>query len=289
MAKFIILGSAGGFAVLDRYCTSIIGLVGNDSYLFDCGEPAAASIFRKGIDPFSIRSIFVSHMHTDHVSGLASVIASRSLAGRPKGKMFKPWSITRYDDWFRKDLWFPSEIIDENIPHPLFVHLPEEGIGAIRNYLDAVYLAPEVLPFEVDLMPMKVGRVYQDEQVTVTAVENGHLKVNKNYQMLPKTYPDIRLQSYSFLIEAEGKGLLYSGDIDHIEELNQLADRANVVILEMAHHDIEQIKPYFDRYDFDQLVLTHIHPGLEGHLKELVAVWNEPRIQIACDGFEIEL
>lgn len=289
MAKVIIMGSGSGFSVSSRFCTSIALLVDNDCYLFDCGEPAGSLLFRNGIDPLSLKSIFVSHLHPDHISGLASVLFAMYLPGRSKEKKFKPWSITRYDDWYREDLWFPEQVIEEDQRRSLDLYLPEEGIKAIESYLRAVYLAPEVLPFDISLVKVNLGEFFQDGKVTVKAVENDHLRASDRYQPLIEKYPFIKFQSYSFSFRVGGQQVVFSGDIDHLEELDPLMENANLAILEVAHYDPELIKPYIDRYSLDRVILTHIHPGLEERIKELQVYWGDPRIKIAKDGFEIDV
>ena len=82
MAEIVILGSGCGFATKERFNTSIALLVGKNTYILDCGEPCAALLFRNGIDPLSVRSIFISHMHGDHFFGLFGILSSFNLMGR---------------------------------------------------------------------------------------------------------------------------------------------------------------------------------------------------------------
>ena len=99
-----------------------------------------------------------------------------------------------------------------------------------------------------------------------------------------KNHPEKELQSYSFMVEVNGKRLIYSGDIDHITELTPFMEDANVLMVEVAHYDPEGIKEFIDSYTLEQVILYHIHPGLETHIAQLAQKWNDPRISIAVDG-----
>ncbi len=289
MAEIVILGSGSGFPTQDRFCTSISLLVNSSCYLLDCGEPASALMFRNGIDPLSTRAVFISHLHPDHVGGLAGLLFSLYLPGRSSSKKFKKWSVTRYDDWYRNAIWFPEQVVEEDKPIKLDLFIPSEGLEGIKKYIDTVYLSPELMPYDLNVAPVESGIFYKDENIKVSASPNLHLKNNFRYEGLRESHPHIKLQSYSFMIEVEGKKLVFSGDIDSLDELTPFMEDVDTVILEIAHYDIEGIKPYFDRYEVNNLVLTHIHPGLESRIFKLVKEWDDPRISIAEDGYSLKI
>lgn len=292
MTELIILGSGSGFATRDRFCTSVGLLHDERLYLFDCGEPCTALLFRAGIDPLALKTLFISHMHPDHVGGLASLLFSMYLPGRT-GRKYKDWSIDRNDRWYRDSFWFPpaparSEHRHDE-PAQVNIIMPQEGIAPIQTYLAAVYLAPELLPFDLDFQPTTEGETYRDDQVSVSAVSNKHLSGNFAHQSLKTHYPLIALESYSYGVDVGGKRFVFSGDIDRLDELTPLMDGVETLVVEVAHFPPETIRPFLDSTDLKQLVLTHIHPGLEARIKTLVHQWNDPRITIATDGLRIPL
>lgn len=294
MAELVILGSGSGFATADRFNTSIALLVEPDLYLFDCGEPVGASLYRAGIDPLALKTLFVSHLHPDHVGGLASLMFSIYLPGRSNKRKFKPWSIHRDDPWYRDGLWFPKSNglqdreASETRPQAT-IQMPSEGIEAIRNYLSAIYLHPSVSPFDLIFEPVIEGPTYDDGVLRVAAVPNAHLSGNFAYQTLPEDNPGQELQSYSFSGEVEGHKFVFSGDIDRLSELEPLLDGASTLIVEVAHYDPEEIFGFVKDRPLKNIILTHIHPGLEERITNLVNHWSDPRIRIARDGMHIPL
>ena len=289
MTEIVILGSGSGFPTLDRFCTSIALLENSSCYMFDCGEPASALMFRNGIDPLSTRAVFISHLHPDHVGGLAGLLFSMYLPGRSSTKKFKEWSITRYDDWYRGAIRFPENVIEEEVESKLDLLVPSEGVEGIKTYFDTVYLSSETMPFTMKISPIQEGQFYSDENIKVLASPNAHMLNNFRYKHIRETQPQIELQSYTFLTEVAGKKVVFSGDIDSLDDLTPFMDGVDAVILEIAHYDIEGIKSYFDQHGVNNLVLTHIHPGLEAKVYQLVEEWADPRISIATDGYSLTL
>ena len=73
-AKFTILGSSSGMASPNRFCTSILLESLETNILFDAGEGCAFSLLRQGVKVKSLNHIFISHMHSDHISGIPLLI-----------------------------------------------------------------------------------------------------------------------------------------------------------------------------------------------------------------------
>jgi ribonuclease BN (tRNA processing enzyme) len=290
LAEIVVLGSGSGPPhTQDRFFTSIILMVNSSCYLLDCGEPASALMFRNGIDSFSTRAVFISHLHPDHIGGLAGLLSSMNFVRRSSSKKFKAWSITRYDDWYRDAIRFPEQVVEEDKDAKLDLFIPSEGVEGIKTYLNTVYLFPELMPFALDVSPVENGLFYTDENIKVSASPNLHMKNNFRYEKLRDTHSKIQMQSYSFMIEVEGKKIVFSGDIDSLEELTPFMDGADILMVEIAHYDPEGIKPFVDRYAPEQVILIHIHPGLEERIAKLVEEWDDPRISIAEDGYSLTI
>jgi ribonuclease BN (tRNA processing enzyme) len=293
VSEVIILGSGSGFASLDRFTTSIALLSNNKVYLFDCGEPCGALLYRAGVDPLATAAIFISHMHPDHAGGLFQLLSTISLPWRNPAHKYRPWSVTRYDPWYVRNVRYPpAPAAAPEGPAPrgnIKLVVPSEAVAPLTAFLPFLYLAPEALPFDLDILPISVPETYNNGAVRVTAVANEHLSSIKTSDVLPSRYPGLRLQSYSFVVEVEGRKLVYSGDINRVEEVAQSARSADVLIIEVAHVAPDDIMRLIKETAVPRIVLTHIHPGLEEWIAEAVRAANDPRVVIAHDGFRFAL
>jgi len=142
MIKARILGSASGIPTKKRFNTSIAISVGKEVYLFDAGEPTSWLLLRNGIDWNKIKAIFISHLHSDHISGIPQLIQSMQLTKR-------------------KTLL------------PLF--LPQGGIKVIKEYLKLLRLDQRFLPFKLKVSPIQKRFIYWDKRVKVSAFPTTHL------------------------------------------------------------------------------------------------------------------
>lgn len=159
------------------------------------------------------------------------------------------------------------------------VFLPEaEGERSLRDFLSVMNGSP----FENERIAFSTyspGRIYCDERLTVTAFPTKHLA----YQNRP---------SYAFLLEAEGKRVLFTGDMSVRLEGRDFPSAAweaenELIVCEMAHFTPEQVLPYLEKCRTKQLAFTHVYP-LEKY--EQIAQLRIP-FPVLCpaDGDEILL
>lgn len=81
--KVTIVGSSDAFGSGGRLQTCFHITWSGGQFLIDCGATSLTGIFRQGIDPNSVSTIFVSHLHGDHFGGLVWwLIHAVHVAGR---------------------------------------------------------------------------------------------------------------------------------------------------------------------------------------------------------------
>jgi ribonuclease BN (tRNA processing enzyme) len=68
--KLTVLGCGDAFGSGGRLQTCYLADAGRTRFLIDCGATVLIGCRRFGIDPNSIPTIFISHLHGDHYSGL---------------------------------------------------------------------------------------------------------------------------------------------------------------------------------------------------------------------------
>ena len=72
--KLTILGSGTFIPELERSCSSYLIQTGKEKIIIDFGRGAIRNLLRLKINLYEIGNIFISHMHTDHSTELASFI-----------------------------------------------------------------------------------------------------------------------------------------------------------------------------------------------------------------------
>lgn len=257
MAKITILGSAAGVPAANRSHSSLVLEVGENLFLLDAGESCSSSLVRYRIDHHRLSTVFISHFHPDHCTGLPMLLQMMFLAERKL---------------------------------PLTVYLPAEAITGMREFLQTVYLFPEKLPYQLELLPIRPNPIYRDSAVWVLGFRNGHLNGYK--ALAEKSYPKNRLECYSFVIKVEGKRVIYSGDIASPQDLSDFLDNPDLLILEATHPEPEEIFQFLVEERVKRTLLTHIPPpleGKEGYLFQLAEKFGVEGVSIAYDGLELGL
>ncbi|MCF7943049.1 MAG: ribonuclease Z [Spirochaetia bacterium] len=92
-----ILGTGGMMPLPGRNLTSVLLRREGDLFLFDCGEATQISLKKLNLRWKKINSIFISHMHADHVTGLPGMLMLSSQVDRDEPlTIYGPGSIKEY-------------------------------------------------------------------------------------------------------------------------------------------------------------------------------------------------
>ena len=163
-----------------------------------------------------------------------------------------------------------------------FYMTEEKPVKAIIDYVEAIQNAPldrERIRFNF----IGEGLVYEDENIKVTSFATDHLRRDNTHR-----------PSFGYVIEAEGKRVIFSGDLSiHLKYDDfpkaALKEKSDLLICEMAHFGVDKVSPYLDRCKAKEVWFNHV--GYFSTFEEIAALDGKFKfpVRIAHDGDEIIL
>ncbi len=192
-------------------------------YFFDAGENCARTAHLMGLDLLSIKNVFISHTHMDHVGGLATL------------------------------LWHIRKLTKVKKTNPRFgdinVFIPNletfDGVWKILKNTEGNFAC------DYAMQPTKVkdGVIFDDGNLKVTAFHNHHLQ---------QTEDVTDWLSFSYRIECEGKSIVYSGDVFNYTDLDVvIGDYADLLIIETGHNGVDKVYEYTKNKNLGRVCFNH--------------------------------
>ena len=217
--KVTFLGTCHGYPEKGRDYTSVAIETGGCVYILDAGADVYGRMMNYGVDVNKLRSIFISHIHADHLFGLVPLV-----------------------DLFTWTRAHKNAVLDYYLPE-------KRGKDAVIDLISSV-----TAPVDENKNRFHVYEsdfIYTDENIRLTAIPTKHLKDWGGYP------------AYAFLVEAEGKKLLFSGDMSQNLKYNDFPEVAkreeiDLFICEMAHFDFEVLRPHFKECKLKRLYMNHV-------------------------------
>ena len=159
------------------------------------------------------------------------------------------------------------------------IYLAENKVAEIYSYMHALHM--EEHPDKVSFHTTEEGLVYDDGTLKVTAIPTDHIPRREGTKPI----------TFAYLLEAEGKRILYSGDLrgdfaDFPKEVE-----ADICVCEATHYPPEKAIPVFLEKGYSRLIFNHVHNPWHGEGEKTLLSIYAPLpypISVAHDGDEFE-
>jgi len=211
----------------DRRHVSFAVELSGGLYWFDAGEGCSHTAHCMGVPLPRVRKVFLTHTHMDHVGGLANLF----------------WNIRKLTHSRKTE---KTDDVDLYIPNLE----TWDGIWKIlKNTEDGFKTSFSIRAHEV-----ADGRLCDTPEIAVTALHNTHLRRTEGEPW----------RSFSYLIEAEGRRIVFSGDVGKPADLEPfLRGGCDVLMMETGHHTVESVCGYLNQNGFSVGRLLFIHNGAD--------------------------
>lgn len=233
--KVTLLGTGTPILNINRFGMSTLMDAGGLKLLFDAGRGAAMRLHQSKVPLREITAIFITHLHSDHLTGLPDIYATAPLIPPGAGRRVP------------LELWGPHGIAEV-----------ARGVELMFSANDHIRLAekelvPEVTKIVTHDIPSDGGAVFQKDGVIVTAflVDHGQAK-----------------PAYGYRIEYGGHAVVLSGDTIYAPNLIKQAKGVDLLVhcVAIGSRRLEQAAPELAQRRYSHLA----NPEMVGRiLKEV--------------------
>ncbi len=152
---------------------------------------------------------------------------------------------------------------------PLVLLPKMEAVPVIEEWLKLNGTTPRHLRYKT----IKAGIIYDDGILKMTAIPNAHTDC-----------------SYSFLMEGEGKRLLFTGDLKRPSaDYPAIQESLDLVVCEAAHFSAEAYVPLFQGKEPGQVCITHWTPQYFSSILALKKAFPALTVTPVYDSTEVLL
>jgi ribonuclease BN (tRNA processing enzyme) len=199
--KLVLLGTGTPFADPYKSGPSLAIVVNNTSYIVDCGPGVvrrAAEASKHGfpsLEAAQLKTLFITHLHSDHTIGLADIILTPAVLDRNAPiNIYGPIGSKKMTD----DL----------------MSAYKEDIAIRINGLEK----GDAIAYQVYTNEIKEGQIYKDSNLTVTAFNVNHGQWDN---------------AFGFVFQTKDKKIVISGDCTYSENLIKYAKDCDILVHEV--------------------------------------------------------
>jgi ribonuclease BN (tRNA processing enzyme) len=199
--KLVLLGTGSPFADPAKSGPSLAIVVNNTSYIVDAGPglvrraAQAKELGFPSLDAAQLKTLFITHLHSDHTIGLADIILTPAVLDRNAPiTIYGPTGIKK----MTADL----------------MRAYKEDIAIRINGLEK----GDAIAYQVNTNEIKEGQIYKDSNLTVTAFKVQHGQWEN---------------AFGFVFQTKDKKIVISGDCTYSENLIKYAKDCDILVHEV--------------------------------------------------------
>lgn len=240
--KVTLLGTGTPIVNFNRFGMSTLVEAGNQKLLFDAGRGVVLRLQQVGTSIRDINGIFITHLHSDHLTGLPDLYATAELSPLAIGGRKTPL-----------DIWGPVGI--DNVARGIELMFTDNNrfrVAGGEAVQDATHIAVHKL---------SEGTAYERDGVRVTA-----FLVNHGY-VVP---------AYGFRVDYAGHAVVLSGDTAYAPNLVANGKGADLLVhcVAIGSARLEQLRWDFVRRFYEYLANPETVAKVLGETKPRDAVFS---------------
>lgn len=207
----VLLGTGTPNPDTDRFGPAMAIVVNGVPYLVDAGTGVVRRAVAAGLPVTSLRRVFLTHLHSDHVLGMPDLLLT-------------PWVLERTE---------PLEVYGPTGTREMMDHLILAYDADIRRRIDGLQPQNET-GWRAEVHPLQAGIVYRDSLVTVTAIPVPH-----------EEWPE----AWGFRFQTPDRVIVVSGDTRWSDALIAACSGCDVLVHEVySDAGLARRQPEWQRY-----------------------------------------
>lgn len=236
--KLTFLGTCDGHTSIGREHNGLLIESADGSLLADAGANVPQFLLRLGYPADFPEAFYLSHMHSDHTTHVASLIQSLWLRGRKA---------------------------------PLKLYAPAGVIATIRPWLEQSLLFPGLIGFTIDWQELEESKTITTPAGKLTPFATTHLHALQ--KQFGADHPSTCFDCYGFTLTSKRKRLVVSADLGAAQDLIPVLDQSTqALVVELAHFSIEDLAAVIAGKDITQVWLTHYRAGISSEMTSNISL-----------------